>query len=192
MCEDIMTECDRVLLDIEKLSVEDDMRRLTDEESRWIGQFDYTYNRKRTDQRSYKSDASRGVRVGSVEDLEKEPKIVDLCVDAESSVTSIMRRITPRQKNVPYNPRDYWAMPEIWYTKNWVDRVIDHVDRCRDAKEDTGIPGILIVDNGFQVNSFFEQKKVCLGIYSTLEEAKKVLKKYNQTVTTRGYGVDYE
>ncbi len=168
------------------------MRRLTDEERRWLSQFDRTYNSHRTKQKKYLSDTLRGIRVGTVEDLERDRTLADSQIGDDSSVVSIMRELSPRQKKVPYNPSDYWAMPEVWYTKNWVIPIINHIDRSRGAREDTGIPGILNVDEGFQVNSFFEQKKVSLGVYDTLEEAKKVLRKYNRTVTMRGFGVDYD
>ncbi len=188
--EDIMYVCNRVDVNVEKLSEEDNMRSMTDEEARWLAAFDYTYNRARTSSHKYLCDTLRGSRIDGGKDLDTVD--VEPVKENSSTLTTKTRKVASTTKRVPYSPLDYWVLPSIWYSSNWVDRVIEHIDAGKPDFEDTGIPGILNIDGLFHVNAFFEMKKHSLGRYTDIEDAKAVLKEFNKRVTTRGYGVDYE
>jgi hypothetical protein len=173
------------------------MREMTNEEAQWLAQFDYTYDRHRTNQRAYKEDSMADVRI-RVDDgrpIDNPEEFTRLTPtqepDPESKIclTPSSRGLGPR--GPAYSPRDYWVLPSLWYSENWVDKIIWKIDFERGSKDDTGIPGIAIVNKNFKVSSFFKYENVCIGEYATLERAKQALTTYNQTVTLRGYGVDY-
>jgi hypothetical protein len=108
--------------------------------------------------------------------------------DAERCLQPSKRGLGPR--GPAYSPRDYWAMPDPWYSHRWVDYLIDVIDKERGDKEDTGIPGIIFEDGMFKVFSFFEYEKNYIGEYATLDRAESALIKYNREITKRGHGVD--
>jgi hypothetical protein len=168
---------------------------MTNEEASWLAQFDKSYNSRRTEKRFYKEDTMRRIRVDSGEPIENIEEFVSLLPTQEMDngsricLTPSSRGVDP--KATAYSPRDYWALPSLWYSENWVDKIIWMVDSARGEVQETGIPGIIIENGYFKVFSFFRYENVCIGEYVTLERAKQALTKHNQTVTQRGWSVDY-
>ncbi len=171
------------------------MRKMTAEEARWLAEFDYTYDRKRTNQTAYKKNTKNRRRADDGFNIDEIAAYTNLTPDQEPDDISKIC-LTPSERGVgpkatAYSPRDYWVLPSLWYSHNWVDRIIWKIDMDRGNKEDTGIPGIIFNNNNFKVSSFWKAESLCIGEYATLERAKQALTTYNQQVTYRGFGVDY-
>jgi hypothetical protein len=167
------------------------VRRMTDEEARWLSSFDYTYNRMRTKQKKYLQDTMRGIRVDNGREIEDLSDVLEGESHVVSSISTSKRKIPGENGNQPYTAHDYWALPSIWYTNRWDDKVIAKLDAEKEFSEIVDIPGIVEKGNKYYVSSFFNQEKVSIGIYSTLEEAKEALIRYNTDVTKRGWGYSW-
>lgn len=173
------------------------MRRMTEEEARWLKDFDRSYNSHRCKQKRYLQDTMNQTWVTSIEE-----EVTDLftLVDTQpvnepkplikQGLKPSKRGIGPR--NPAYSPRDYWALPSPWYSHGWVDYLIRNIDASKGEIEETDVPGIIVKEKKFHVFSFFNYERVSVGEYITLERAKEELKKYNKEKTQRGFGIDYD
>ena len=96
------------------------------------------------------------------------------------------------QGGCAYGPGDYITYPEQWFTHKWTDTIEMLVDQEKTPVPESGIPGIVYKKGLWEVNRHRDGITYMLGRFVSIDDAKKVLVKYNKTVAKSGYGVEYE
>jgi len=97
-----------------------------------------------------------------------------------------------QQGGCAYSPADYIAYPEQWFTHKWTDTIEKLIDAEKGIIPESGIAGIIYKKGLWEVNRHLDGITHMLGRFVSIEDAKKVLVKYNKTVVKSGYGVEYE
>jgi hypothetical protein len=107
----------------------------------------------------------------------------------------IKHRVSP-EVSKSYTPRDYFTVPEMWFTGSWADILHHSIDESRGrtpllGHPESNVPGAVFRKGKWRTFRHKDGKTTFLGSFFKQQDAEIRVINWNKYVTLTGCGVEY-